>query len=224
MSSHDSAKTERLGTLLIVSGPSGTGKTTLCRQLLNAEPELHFSVSCTTRTPRAGEKDGMDYHFLSSEQFDRYVEQNAFLEHARVHDQYYGTLRSEVESRVFDGTDVLLDIDVQGARQVREAIRDTLLAETATFVFIGPPTIAEMARRLRGRGTDPEPVVERRLKNAEEELRAWREYDYLVVNDVLEQAFHGFRAVLDASRLRTARRQAGPPWEREQAQRNGTMP
>ncbi len=198
------------GTALIVSGPSGAGKTTVCKRLLELEQNMRFSVSCTTRQPRPGETDGLDYYFLSRDDFERRVLNNEFLEHAEVHGNYYGTLRSEVEDHVNAGRDVLLDIDVQGARQVRASTQGTPLAQCTEYAFIGPPSCAEMERRLRDRGTDSEDVIQRRLKNSRDELRAWREYDYLVINADVQEAVDMLRAIVHAAAAQTQHVTAAP--------------
>ncbi len=195
----------RHGTALIVSGPSGAGKTTVCRQLLQEQTDLHFSVSCTTRAPRAGEQDGVDYYFLSREVFCQRLEAGDFLEHAEVHGNLYGTLREEVERCVNAGRDVLLDIDVQGARQVREQTRETSLAACTVFVFFAPPSFEEMEKRLRGRNTDSDEVIARRLANSKREMAAWREYDYVIINDSAEIATKRLQTIMAASHLATVR-------------------
>lgn len=198
---------------MILSGPSGVGKTTVYQRFLAHSPGVRFSVSCTTRAPRAGEADGVDYHFLDRGDFLRRVAAGNFLEHAEVHGNLYGTLRAEVEDTVRTGGDVLLDIDVQGARQVRASAAGTSLAPSLVFVFVGPPSLATLAGRLRGRGTDAEEVIQRRLRNARAELDAWREYDYLIVNDVLDEAVADLISVLAAARRATSR--CGAPWNHE---------
>lgn len=194
---------KRLGTALVVSGPSGAGKSTVCKQVL-AGHRMHFSVSCTTRAPRAGETDGREYFFLSRSVFEEKIAANAFLEHAEVHGNYYGTLRSEVEPWLERGEDVLLDIDVQGARQIRERARGSLTGRRAAFVFLAPPSLAVLEQRLRGRQTDSEEVILRRLANARREMTAWRDYDYLVVNDTVERAVAEMTAILDAAHCATS--------------------
>ena len=186
------------GVALVVSGPSGAGKSTVCRGLRAQWPDLHFSVSCTTRTPRPGETNGVEYTFLSPDEFRTRIAQGAFLEHAEVHGNYYGTPRSEVEPFVEAGADVLLDIDVQGARQVRESVQRNGLADRVLFAFLAPPSLAELETRLRGRGTESEDVIQRRLANARREMDAWGEYDYLVVNDEVELAVARLLAILTA--------------------------
>lgn len=198
---------------MVLSGPSGVGKTTVYRQFLERCPEIRFSVSCTTRAPRSGEVDGRDYHFLAREDFLRRVEAGEFLEHAEVHGNHYGTLRSEVENVVRAGQDVLLDIDVQGARLVRAAVAGTTLADALVFVFVGPPSLPVIEQRLRGRASDAEEVIQCRLRNAEAELRAWREYDYLIINDTLDKAVADLMAVRAAARRATVR--CGAPWTHE---------
>lgn len=203
----------KYGVALIVSGPSGVGKTTLCKKLLESEPNLVFSVSCTTRTPRTGETDGLDYHFLDKEMFKKKVNAGGFLEWAEVHGNFYGTLVSEVENCVTAGKDVLLDIDVQGAKQVLAKTQGTLLGTLSTTVFIGPPSVDEMEKRLRGRGTDADEVIARRLHNSKMELKSWNIYQRLIVNDDLDVAVKEFRAVLCSERLRIEQfKVSGNPW------------
>lgn len=198
-----STSSQRLGSLLVLSGPSGAGKTTLYRLLLERHPEIRFSVSCTTRAPRANERAEVDYHFLDAPAFAARVAAGAFLEHAEVHGNRYGTLRAEVEGPVLEGVDVLLDIDVQGARQIREVTRGGSLAAAALFVFCAPPSFAVLRQRLVARGTDSPEVIERRLQQAQRELAAWREYDWLVVNDRLDLAVAQLEAIAMAARCRT---------------------
>jgi guanylate kinase len=168
--------------VVVITGPSGVGKGTLIRGLMERLPTLELSISATTRTPRPGEQDGVDYHFLSREEFDRRVAEGEFLEHADYAGRSYGTLRSELEDRARAGVPVVLEIEVQGARQVREAVPDSLL------VFIAPPSPAALRARLLGRGTDDEAEVERRLRVAEEELAAQSDFAHVVVNDQLDDA------------------------------------
>jgi guanylate kinase len=194
-----------IGTALLFSGPSGVGKSTVCGLLMKKCPSLQFSVSCTTRAPRPGEIDDKDYHFLAIDEFIRRKEAGEFLECAEVHGNWYGTLRSEVTPRIQNGQDILLDIDVQGMRQARAVLQnDTLLAASLLTVFIAPPSRAELERRLRGRGTETEESIQRRLANSMQELQAWREYDYVVINDVAETAADELFAILAAARCRTS--------------------
>ncbi|HEY0516537.1 MAG TPA: guanylate kinase [Solirubrobacteraceae bacterium] len=168
--------------VFVITGPSGVGKGTLIRGLMERLPQLELSVSATTRQPRAGEQDGVDYHFLGPEEFDRRVAAGEFVEHADYAGRRYGTLRSELDRRVKAGVPVVLEIEVQGARQVREAMPE------AVQVFIAPPSLEALRTRLVGRGTDDQQEVERRLQVAEQELRAQPEFGHVVVNDRLEDA------------------------------------
>lgn len=168
--------------VVVITGPSGVGKGTLIRGLLEQIPQLELSVSATTRAPRPGEREGVDYHFLTAEEFDRRVAAGDFLEHATYSGNCYGTLRSEVERRVADGHPVVLEIELQGARQVREAMPG------AVAVFIAPPSRDALRARLIGRGTDTPDQVDARLRTAECELEAQSEFPHVVVNDRLERA------------------------------------
>ncbi|ADU97365.1 guanylate kinase [Thermovibrio ammonificans] len=187
------------GLLIVVSAPSGTGKTTLCHMLLKEIPTLEFSVSYTTRPPREGEVDGRDYHFVTKEQFERMIEEGDFLEWANVYGNLYGTSKSQVLKALEEGRDILLDIDTQGALQVKKNFPEAVL------IFILPPSLEELERRLRKRGTDPEEVIERRLKTAREELKKALCYDYLVVNDELEKAFDQLKGIITAEKLKSER-------------------
>ena len=171
-----------MGHVFVITGPSGVGKGTLIRGLLERVPGLELSVSATTRAPRPGERDGVDYHFLSEEEFDRRVAAGDFVEHACYSGHKYGTLRSELERRMAEAAGVVLEIEVQGARQIRAAMPE------AVQVFIAPPSVEALRARLVGRGTDAPEDVEARLATALEELEAEREFEYVAVNDRLEQA------------------------------------
>jgi guanylate kinase len=192
----------RLGMLIVVSGPSGTGKTTLCRKAC-ADGKAVFSVSCTTRPPRPGEVDGKDYFFLTEEDFLARVDRGELFEYARVHNRWYGTLKSYVFENLRRGMDVLMDIDVQGAAQVR-GCEDDLVGKCLTDIFVMPPSLEELRARLSGRGTDSAEVVELRLKNAEAEMRHWRDYRYCLVSDTRESDEVRFRAILEAERMRSS--------------------
>lgn len=179
--------------VLVITGPSGCGKSTLIKRVRRSLGGLAFSVSHTTRPPRPSEKDGLDYHFVSEGVFARMVREKRFLEHARVHGNLYGTSRAEVEAKGRRG-DILLDIDVQGARQVRARV------EGAVLVFIMPPVASELRRRLAARGEDSREAVARRLRNARAEVRAYAEFDYIVVNDDLARAAADLKTIIAAAR------------------------
>jgi guanylate kinase len=176
--------------VFVITGPSGVGKGTLIRGLMERIPQLELSVSATTRSPRLGEHDGVDYHFLSNDQFERHVQAGEFVEHADYAGRRYGTLRSELDRRVAAGAPVVLEIEVQGARQVRAAMRE------AVQVFIAPPSLDALRTRLIGRGTDGSEEVERRLAVAEQELAARDEFAHVVVNDRLEDALVELVAII----------------------------
>jgi guanylate kinase len=178
--------------VFVITGPSGVGKGTLIRGLMERLPQLELSVSATTRAPRAGERDGVEYHFLTREEFDRKVAAGEFVEHADYAGRSYGTLRSEVAQRMLHGHPVVLEIEVQGARQVRESVPN------AVQVFIAPPSLDALRTRLIGRGTDDPEEVERRLHVAEQELQAQPEFGYVVVNDRLEDALERLTAIVAA--------------------------
>jgi guanylate kinase len=176
--------------VFVITGPSGVGKGTLIRGLRKQRPELELSVSATTRDPRPGERDGVDYHFLTPDQFEQHVAAGDFLEHAGYSGHRYGTLRSEVERRLAEGRPVVLEIEVQGARQVRAAMPE------AVAVFIAPPSDEALRARLIGRGTDTREQVESRMRTAERELEARPEFGHVVVNDRLEEATEQLAAIV----------------------------
>ncbi len=173
---------QRRGRLVVISAPSGAGKTTLVRGLIERDPRFVFSVSYTTRPKRATETDGVDYHFVDREQFERLRDDGEFLEHAQVFDNYYATGRRSVEAQLGAGKHVIVEIDWQGARQVRERMPD------CRSIFIVPPSVGALADRLRQRRTDSNAVIERRLRDSLDDLSHWQEFDYIVVNDRLDTA------------------------------------
>ncbi len=189
-----------IGALFVVSGPSGTGKTTLLREAFRVIPGLEFSVSATTREPRANEREGVDYHYMSHDAFRQMLDTGALLEHARVYGNFYGSPRAPVERAIAEGRSIVLDIDVQGAEQVRTAYPD------AVSIFILPPSLASLEARLRARGLDDERVVRRRITEADEQLAQAGQYDYLIMNDDLVSAHTQFQAVIVAELHRRARR------------------
>ncbi|MBM9520141.1 guanylate kinase [Desulforhopalus vacuolatus] len=192
------------GRLFVISAPSGAGKTTLLKRVMAELPGLAFSVSHTTRQPRPGEKDGIDYHFISHDGFRRMIAAGEFLEFAEVHDNFYGTNRQSVMAQAKGGSDVILDIDVQGA----EIIRNERII-SAAHIFIAPPGLEELERRLRGRGTEDDSTVTLRMKNAEQEMTAASEYQYLMVNDDLGSAVNTLKSIIIAERAAAHRHPDG---------------
>lgn len=193
------------GCLFIVAAPSGAGKTTLVRELLARDAGLKLSVSYTTRAPRAGERNGVDYHFLTRDEFLRLREAGEFLEWAEVHDNLYGTSRAWLEREIEAGRDIVLEIDWQGALQVRRAFAE------AVGIFILPPSAEELERRLVGRGLDDADVIARRLANAREEMRQVDSFDYVIINKELHKAADELESVVKAARLRLAVQRAHHP-------------
>jgi guanylate kinase len=191
--------------MLVISSPSGAGKTSLSRRLVQDHPDLQLSISCTTRAPRPGEEDGREYHFVTPQTFTAMAEDDAFLEHAEVHENRYGTPRAPVMAALEDGKDILFDIDWQGAMQVFSAA-----ASDVVRVFILPPSMQELSRRLHSRAQDAEDVIERRLARAGGEIRMWGEYDYVLVNEDYDAAYAQLGHIYHAERLRRARN----PWLR----------
>jgi guanylate kinase len=197
----DAFHIRRRGLMLVLSSPSGAGKSTIARNLLESDSSLELSVSVTTRPRRASEIDGVHYHFVSRREFERLRDSDALLEWAEVHGNFYGTPREAAESAMAAGRDMLFDIDWQGAVQLNEKMRADIVS-----VFILPPSMHELKARLKRRAEDSDANIEMRLKNARIEIEHWREYDYVVVNDDLDRAFAAVRAIATAERLRRDRR------------------
>jgi guanylate kinase len=192
--------------LVLISAPSGGGKTTVCNQLLAAWPGMTRVITCTTRAPRQGEQDGVDYYFLSADSFRERVEAGHFLEHATVYGHSYGTLKSEVLAKLRQGHDVLLNVDVQGAASIRErAVEEPELKRALVTVFLTPPSIAVLEQRLRKRGTDAEPVIQKRLSVARQELAHWKHFDYLLISGTIPEDLQRMLAIVEAEKMRSAR-------------------
>ena len=198
----DEIKAQRRGIMVVLSSPSGAGKTTLTRKLLRENPDMAMSVSATTRAPRPGEKDGEDYYFISKNKFAEMVDEDEFLEHAKVFDNFYGTPRAPVEQALSDGRDVVFDIDWQGAQQLTQAAADDLVK-----IFILPPNMRELEKRLRTRAQDSDEVIAKRMSKSEAEISHWPEYDYVIVNENIDTAMEELRTIVNAERNRR-RRQA----------------
>lgn len=204
--SADKADQERRGLMLVLSSPSGAGKSTIARLLLEQEDNLELSISVTTRPRRSSEVHGVHYNFLEPKQFEKMKEHDELLEWAEVHGNYYATPRGPVEEAIQNGRDILFDIDIQGTFQLYEKMREDVVS-----VFILPPSIAEMKSRLHRRAEDTEDVILKRLETAVGEMKHWAEYDYIVVNDDLERALGNVRAILQAERLKQKRSPAIGP-------------
>ena len=195
------------GLAIIISGPSGAGKSSVINAVRPSWPSMRFSISWTTRAPRPGEVDGVHYHFRTAGQFAEARDRGEFLEHAVVHDNCYGTPRSPIFAAIDAGEIFVLDIDVQGARQIRNSVAGTVYAPSFVYVFLAAPSLAELESRLRGRHTESEDAIRHRLRNAAMENECWREYDYLVVNDTLDHAAGDLQAIIRASLCRTSHRE-----------------
>jgi len=192
--------------LVVISAPSGGGKTTLCNQLLAARPEMTRAITCTTRAPRDGEKDGVDYYFLDAGSFLKRLQAGNFLEHATVFGNSYGTLRSEVLGKLRAGRDVLLNVDVQGAATVRKcAEEDGELGRALVTVFLTTPTLRVLEERLRKRGTDTPPVIQKRLGVARQEIAQWKNFDYLLISRSVAEDLAAMQAIVEAEKMRTER-------------------
>lgn len=190
----------RRGLMIVLSSPSGAGKTTLTRKLLAENPNMIMSVSATTRLPRPAEREGIDYYFVSKNQFSDMVNNSDLLEHARVFDHFYGTPRAPVEAALTDGKDVIFDIDWQGAQQLAEAAVDDLVK-----IFILPPNMRELEKRLKTRAQDSDAVIAKRMSKSEAEISHWAEYDYVIVNEDVDTALSEIRMIIGAERMKRKR-------------------
>jgi guanylate kinase len=192
-----------MGILFVVSAPSGAGKTTLC-DALRQTPDFVYSVSCTTRPPRAGEIEGEDYHFLSEADFMGRLQAGEFLEHAKVHNHFYGTLRKPLVANLENGVDVLIDIDIQGAASIRTS-NDQIIQQALCDVFIMPPNLDELRRRLTKRGTETADQIDLRIATAAREMTLWRDYRYTIISKSMEQDLQKFRHIMGAERYLSRR-------------------
>jgi guanylate kinase len=187
--------------LLVISAPSGAGKSSLCNRLIEKFPAMIYSISCTTRAPRGSEQDGVHYHFLSEENFRARIANGEFLEHALVHGNHYGTLRKTVVDALAQGLDIIMDIDVQGAQQIRNACAamsdEDVIKKSFVDIFIAPPSMEELRHRLCGRSTDSAEVIEKRMRNAREEMQQQSCYQHTVINDVFEKAVDDLSKIIE---------------------------
>jgi len=198
--------------LVLISAPSGGGKTTLCEQLTASRTDLLRAVTCTTRPPRSGEREGIDYYFLSADSFRKLVEAGEFLEHAIVHGNNYGTLKSEVLGKMHLGKDVLLNVDIQGAATIRAKVqRDPELKGALVSVFLTPLSLEILEARLRKRGTDSEESIQKRLNAARNEIQHWKDFDYLIISETISEDLRRMQAILEAEKMRSARIEGSAP-------------
>ena len=189
---------KKKGLVFIVSGPSGSGKSTLCKRVLSRQSDFYFSVSCTTRQKRKGEVEGKDYFFLSKDGFQQKIDEGQFLEYCDVYGNFYGTLRTQVLDKIKQGINVIIDIDVQGALKIKKSVSNTLLEIFFTYILIVPPSIKSLQERLQKRGTDTQETIVKRLSYAEKEISQFEQYDYLIVNNQLEEAHHKLDLLINA--------------------------
>lgn len=202
----DISRYNKLGSLVIISGASGTGKSTICKAIIASDSSIEFSVSCTTRLPRTGEIEGKDYFFINTNKFNELIKANEFIEYANVHGSYYGTLKSEVLNRLNEGKIVLLDIDVQGAMIVKEKFKnDSLISKCTELIFILPPSLSELEKRLRTRNTDTDETIQKRLKATKREIDHFTLYDYFVVNDDLNKAISSAQLIINSFKYKVNR-------------------
>jgi len=212
------------GLIIVVSAPSGGGKTSLCQRLLNWSPHLVYSVSCTTRPPRDGEQHGREYFFLTTEEFKTKIAANEFLEYAKYNQHYYGTPRQFVEEQFAAGRDVLLAIEVQGAAKVVQRVRSASTSggqrfgypDALVMIFLMPPSLALLEHRLRRRGADDEETIRKRLALAEQEMAHWREYDYVIITSHLDDDFEQAKSIIIAEKRRTMRQPKDKPWQQNE--------
>jgi guanylate kinase len=208
----------RPGLIIVVSAPSGGGKSSLCQRLLNWSANLVYSVSCTTRAPRGGEQHGRDYFFLERAEFERRIAAGDFLEHAQYNGNYYGTPRGFIEEQLTTGKDVLLDIEVQGASQLIQTVRAGAFAypESLVTLFLMPPSLELLETRLRRRATDSDETIRKRLAIAEREMAFWPDYDYVIVSGKLDDDFAQGKAILIAEKCRSCRQPKDQPWRQNE--------
>ncbi len=200
------APKEDVSLLLVLAGPAGSGKTTLCERMVDELENVERVVTCTTRPPREGEKDGVDYHFLENDQFDRAIESGAFLEWAKVHTNRYGVLKKSIQDKLDHHIDIVMNVDVQGVANIKAAaLEDELLSKRLVTVFILPSDLEVVRERLRGRGKDDEAEIERRVKTAEGEVKLWPEFDYVITTKTKDEDYAALLNIWKAEKLRSMR-------------------
>jgi guanylate kinase len=208
MRSSSVTKTPRTPILLLITAPSGAGKTTLCQNLMEAEPSVHRVITCTTRPPRGNEINGVDYHFLDKSDFELGIVKGDFLEHAVVYDNLYGTRKNDISKQFEAGHDVLLNIDVQGAESVRDqAVNEPNLKQALVTVFMTPPSLDELEKRLRNRNTDNEETIQKRLEHARHEIKEWTFFNYLIISGSMDEDLQKITSIIQAERVKADRLQ-----------------
>lgn len=200
------APKEDVSLLVVLAGPAGSGKTTLCERMVDSEDNVERVVTCTTRQPREGEQDGVDYHFLDSEQFDQAIESGAFLEWAKVHTNRYGVLKRVIQEKLDQQIDIVMNVDVQGVANIKAAAaQDEMLSKRLVTVFILPPDLEVVRERLRGRGKDDEAEIERRVQTATKEVELWPDFDYVIVTKSRDEDYAALQTIWKAEKLRSLR-------------------
>ena len=216
MTTHWQDNFNLLGSIFILCGPSGAGKSTIIKKILNHNPNISFSVSCTTRKPRIDEKNKVDYFFISKKSFLEKIKNNEFLEYAKVHNEFYGTLKSEVLNKVETGKSLIIEIDIQGVKQIKKYCTiDKKIANSSTFIFVAPPSYKILKKRLLTRGSDDSNIINNRLETAKEELKYWRDFDYLIVNIDKQNSINAMQEIINLSKIKVSQLNPKNKWPYE---------